>query len=263
MPSEVALIRNPAKEKLRRGEPVVGFNVFEALKPSVIKIVAQLGYDFLLIETEHIQHNPESLAGFLLLARDNGLSPTVTIPAVSPPEIGRLLDAGALGFCLCHAASTAQVEGLVRAVKYPPLGARALAHAANADYRIDDAARYCAEANEATLVMLKIETRQGVENAEALMLIEGVDAVVFGPGDLGADMGVHGRWDDPGLLAAMEQVVALALKHGIAVEAAVTARDKAEYERQRARGIRIFGPTRMTEYDHLRLGASLAIAPFR
>ncbi len=97
-----------------------------------------------------------------MMARDNGLSPTVTIPSVSPPDIGRLLDAGALGFCLCHAESTEQVEALVRAMKYPPLGARALAHGPNADYRIDDAARYCAEANEATLVMLKIETRQGI-----------------------------------------------------------------------------------------------------
>ena len=95
-----------------------------------------------------------------MMARDNGLSPTVTIPSVSPPDIGRLLDAGALGFCLCHAESTEQVEALVRAMKYPPLGARALAHGPNADYRIDDAARYCAEANEATLVMLKIETRR-------------------------------------------------------------------------------------------------------
>ncbi len=263
MADEGALIRNRAKETLQDGGPVVAFNVFESLRPSVIKIVAQLGYDLLLIETEHILHNPETLASFLMMARDNGLSPTVTIPSVSVPEIGRLLDAGALGFCLCHAESTEQVEALVRAMKYPPLGTRALAHGPNADYRIDDAARYCAEANEATLVMLKIETRQGIENAEALMSIKGVDAVVFGPGDLGADMGLHGRWDDPELLAAMEGVVELALAKGVAVEAAVTAGDKAEYERQRARGIRIFGPARMTEYDHLRLGASLAIAPFR
>ncbi len=55
------------------------------------------------------------------------------------------------------------------------------------------------------------------------MSIEGVDAVVFGPGDLGADMGLHGRWDDPELLAAMEGVIELALDKGVAVEAAVTA----------------------------------------
>jgi 4-hydroxy-2-oxoheptanedioate aldolase len=263
MPGDGALIRNPAKEKLTAGGPVVALNVFEALRPALIKLASQLEIDLLLVETEHILHDPETLAGFLLMARDHGLSPTVTIPAVTQPEIGRLLDAGALGFCLCHAESVPQVEALVRAAKYPPWGARALAHGPNADYRMDDAARYCAEANEATLVMLKLETRRGIENAEALMSIEGVDAIVFGPGDLGADMGLHGRWDDPALLAAMEGVVDLALAKGIAVEAAATARDKAEYQRQRARGIRIFGPTRMTDYDHLRRGIALALEPFR
>jgi len=263
MSGENVLIRNPAKEKLKRGGPVVALNVFETLRPALIKLASQLEIDLLLVETEHILHDPETLAGFLLMARDHGLSPTVTIPAVTQPEIGRLLDAGALGFCLCHAESAAQVEALVRAAKYPPWGARALAHGPNADYRMDDAARYCAEANAATFIMLKLETRRGIENAEALMAIEGVDAIVFGPGDLGADMGLHGRWDDPALLAAMEGVVDLALAKGVAVEAAVTARDRAEYERQRARGIRIFGPTRLTDYDHLRRGIKLALEPFR
>ncbi len=37
-------------------------------------------------------------------------------------------------------------------------------------------------------------------------------------------MGLHGRWDDPELLAAMEGVIELALDKGVAVEAAVPAR---------------------------------------
>ena len=68
---------------------------------------------------------------------------------------------------------------------------------------------------------------------------------------------------DAELLAAMEGVIGAALAKGMPVEAAVTARDKGEYEAQRARGIQLFGPARMTEYDHLRFGAAAAIAPFR
>ena len=263
MSNDSPLIENPAKARLQRGEPIVAFNVFESLRPSVVKIVAQLGYDLLLVETEHILHNPETLTSFLMMARDNGLSPAVTIPAASRPEVSRLLDAGAMGFCLCHAETTAQVDELVRGMKYPPIGERALAHGPNADYRIEDSARYCAEANDATLLILKIESAKGIDNAEALIAHEGVDAVVFGPGDLAADMGLHGHWDGPEVLDAMEGVIELALAKGVAVEAAVTARDKAEYERHRERGIQIFGPARMTEYDHLRLGASIAIEPFR
>ena len=67
-------MENIAKSKLRNGEDIRVFNVFESLKPSVAKIISQTGYDLALIETEHILHNPENITSFLLLCLDNGLS---------------------------------------------------------------------------------------------------------------------------------------------------------------------------------------------
>ena len=60
-----------------------------------------------------------------------------------------------------------------------------------------DAARYCRQANEATLLVLKIESRQGGENVEIMLVNESLDAGVFGPVDLTADMGFHGEWEHP------------------------------------------------------------------
>ena len=257
------LVENKAKQLLRRGLPVVIFNVFESLRPSVVKIVDQLGYDLLLIETEHMQHNPENLTNFLVMARDHGLSPVITISDQSRGAIGRFLDAGAMGFCLSHAETVEQVEQLISWMKYPPEGIRALAHGPNADYRMDDARRYCVEANDATMLLLKIESQIGIENAEAMMQVKGVDGIVFGPGDLACDMNCHGEWESPDVVAAMENVIEKALEKGIPIEASLSVGDAAEYERQRSRGIQLFGPARSSEYDHLRMGAELAIAPFR
>ncbi len=261
MKSQPVLIKNPAKSVLKSGGPIMVFNVFESLRPSVVKIASQLGFDMLLVETEHIQHNPETLTNFLVMARDNGLSPIVTIPTATRAGVARLLDAGALGFCLCHAETSEQVEDIARWMKYPPLGERALAHGPNADYRIDDAAEYCAQANEATMLILKIESRLGIENAGAMMSNDNVDAIVFGPGDLASDMGMHGHWERPEVTSAMEGVIELALAQKMPIEAAVGPRNRSEYENQLARGIQMFGPARVTEYDHLRAGAELAIAP--
>ena len=124
-------------------------------------------------------------------------------------------------------------------------------------------ARYCRETNEAAWLVLKIESRKGIENAAEMLDPGRVDAVFFGPGDLAADMGLHGGWDHPEVIGAMEGVIELALARGIPVEAASAATDRAEFERQRARGIRVFGPTRSTEYDALRSAAVALIAPFR
>ena len=111
-----------------------------------------------------------------------------------------------------------QMEELVNWVKYAPEGVRGLAMGANAGYDGSDVARYCREANEALLVLPKIESPLGVKNAGAMLDVEGVDGAVFGPGDLSAKMGYPGEWEAPDVLAAINIVVDAAIARGKAVE---------------------------------------------
>lgn len=255
MLNEAPLIHNPAKEIIKNGGPIFGFNVFESLRPSIIKIAAQTGYNMLLVENEHVVHNEETLTNFLVMARDNGLAPTVTALVPDRPFVSRMLDAGALGICLSHAEEPEQVAALARWMKYAPAGERGLAMGANIGYAPVDAARYCREANEATLLILKIESWRGIENARALLVNQWVDAVVFGPGDLAATMGFHGNWEHPKVVEAMEYVIEIARTRQIATEPAIYPRDREEYQRQRRAGIQLFGRFRASEYDLLRDGA--------
>ena len=263
MSSERPLITNPVKNILKNGGAVFGFNVFESLRPSVIKIVAQTGYNMTLVENEHILHNDETLTNFLVMARDNGLSPVVTVLEPSRPIVSRVLDAGALGICLSHAETLDQVEAVVRWMKYAPAGERGLAMGANVDYAEADAARYCEEANEATLLILKVESPRAVENADGLLANKWVDAVVFGPGDLAAKMGFHGEWEHPQVVAAMEHVIEIALSRNLPVEPAIYPKNRTEYRQQRERGIQLFGSFRTPEYSLLREAASQAMSIYR
>jgi 2-keto-3-deoxy-L-rhamnonate aldolase RhmA len=263
MPDTTPIIANAGKAKLKAGEPLLIFNVFETLRPSVINIVKQTGYDMLMIETEHVLHDEYTLTNFIISARDNGLSPIITVPTTDRLLVSRLLDAGALGINLCHAETTEQVDDMVRWMKYPPIGERALFMGANVEHRNVDADRYCREANDATLLVLKIESQKGVDNAKAMIANDQVDGIVFGPGDLAASMGVHGGWEHPDVLAAIESVIELALERGIAVEPAQFPADGDEYEKQKERGIQIFGPTRETEYQLIREGAERAMKAYR
>lgn len=249
MNSEKPIISNPAKEKLNTGEPIFGVNIFEALTPSVVKIAANLGFDMLMVDAEHALNDDGRLAMFLTLVRDNGMAPIVTVAAPERALVSRVLDAGALGIILSHSETPEQMENLVSWVKYAPEGVRGLALGANAGYDSSDIARYCREANQATLVLPKIESPIGVQNAGAMMDVDGVDGVVFGPGDLSAKMGFHGQWENPEVISAINTVVNAAIARGLAVEPPVMPSDKVAYERDLLRGARIFGATRQTEYD--------------
>jgi len=261
MTTEQPIITNPAREKLKRGEAVTGLAVFESLRPSIYKIVAQVGYDIVLVDTEHVIHNFDTLTDFLVGSRDNGLTPIVSVVAPDRALVSRALDAGALGIVLSHADTPDQATDLVRWMKYPPAGERGLAPGANAGYTTEDVSRYCREANNSSLVILKIESRMGIENAEAMMSIDGVDGIVFGPGDLAADMGLHGQWEHPEVLAAMESVIEVALARGIAVEPPIMP-DSEGYRRELQRGCLIFGAMRTSEYALFREAALNAIAPY-
>ena len=263
MAAEQSLITNPAKEIIKAGGPLFGFNVFESLRPSVAKIAVQAGYNMLLVENEHVIHNEETLTNFLIIARDSGLSPAVTVLVPDRPFVSRMLDAGALGICLSHADRPEQVDELARWMKYAPAGQRGLAFGANADYGDDEVARYCREANEATMLVLKIESWEGVQNAEAMLSYEWVDAVVFGPGDLSATMGYYGEWEHPEVVKAMESVIEIALVKGLATEPAIYPRTWDEYEKQRESGIQLFGLFRNSEYDLLREAAMENISIYR
>lgn len=263
MANDRPTIINTAKQTLKDGGPVVVFSVFAYTRPLIIKIAQQTGYDMLLIDAEHVLHNEEHLTDFIVSARDNGLSPLVTVQTSERHFVSRILDAGALGVSLSHAETTEQVDEMVRWMKYPPVGERALGSGPSSDYWLTDAPRYLEEANAATMLALKIESRKGLENAEAMMSNEWVDVIVFGPGDLAIDMGFHGDMEHPEVVAAMERVIDLAISHGKAVEPAIGTADRATYQRQRERGIQIFGLTRHHEYALLREAAENAMEPFR
>ena len=134
---------------------------------------------------------------------------------------------------------------------------------ANAGYDTSEVERYCREANEATLVLPKIESAVGVRNAEAIMEVEGVDGIVFGPGDLSVKMGFHGQWEHPEVLAAMEGVVQGALARGLAVEPPIMPTDKAAYKRDLDRGVRIFGAMRRSEWDLMKEAANNLMEIYR
>ena len=263
MDPERPLIVNRAKEKLKAGEPIFGINIFEALTPSVAKVAANAGFDVLMVDAEHALNDGHALSMFLTLVRDNGIAPIVTVIAPERALVSRVLDAGALGIILSHSETPEQMEDLVRWVKYAPDGVRGLAMGANAGYDGSDVARYCREANQATLVLPKIESPLGVENAGAMMDVDGVDGVVFGPGDLSVKMGFHGQWEHPEVLAAINSVVDAAIARGLAVEPPVMPGDKTAYERDLSRGARIFGATRVTEYNLIEDAANRVLDVYR
>ncbi len=178
---------NPIKEKLRRGEP--SFGTWLSLGDLyATRIMARLGFDWLTLDLEHSAIDWSQAAAIFAVVAEAGCVPLARVPQGSHDYIKRVLDAGAWGIVVPMVNTPEQARVAVAAAKYPPEGNRSLGggmHCLNFDAT---AGEYYAQANDQILVVLQTESPLGVENAEAIYSLPGVDAIFVGPVDLRANM---------------------------------------------------------------------------
>ena len=68
--------------------------------------------------------------------------------------------------------------------------------------------------NEETLVVAMIEDQEGLDNADAIAAVPGIDIILVGTTDLAAALGITGQQGDPRISDALDIVFAACRKHG-------------------------------------------------
>ncbi|MEX0728090.1 MAG: aldolase/citrate lyase family protein [Planctomycetaceae bacterium] len=210
--------KNPVKAALQAGEPQIGTwlslgNLFAT------RVMARMGFSWLTVDLEHSPID-WSEAGMLFGAiADAGGVPLARVPRGDHDHIKRVLDAGAFGIIVPMVNTVAEAKIAIAAAKYPPAGNRSVGgglHSMNFDAT---AGEYFKHANNEILVILQTESPEGVDNAEAIYSLPGVDAIFVGPNDLSAQMrGPDGIDPTPEELEAMlQRVLAIGKKVGTPV----------------------------------------------
>jgi 4-hydroxy-2-oxoheptanedioate aldolase len=174
---------NPVKEKLRRGE--VSYGTWLSLGDLyATRVLARLGFDWLTLDIEHSAIDWSQATTIFAAIADAGCVPLARVPEGSHHYIKRVLDAGAFGIVVPMVDTVEQAKTAIAAAYYPPTGNRSVGggmHSMNFDATAGD---YYMQANDNILVVLQTESPQGVENAEAIYSLPGVDAIFIGPNDL-------------------------------------------------------------------------------
>src|SRR5579859_7953580 len=117
---------NQVKEKLKRGESALGAWLSLPSVPAA-RIMARLGFDWLVVDMEHSAQNPGLMADMVATIADAGASaPLVRIPANSVEWFKWALDAGAWGVVVPMVNSREEAQHAIQHAKYPLLGARSI-----------------------------------------------------------------------------------------------------------------------------------------
>jgi 2-dehydro-3-deoxyglucarate aldolase/4-hydroxy-2-oxoheptanedioate aldolase len=207
---------NRIKRALQNGQSVVGTMVAEMRQPAVVQLLANAGFDFVIIDNEHGPFNIETIADLARTAKYVGLTPFVRVPDITYPHIAQSLDSGAQGVMIPRVTAAQQVLQAVQIMKYPPLGMRGNALSRGyTNFKSGSVAEVMAEVNEETLLIVQVETRQALENIEEILAIPGVDVALIGPTDLSISLGVPGQIDSPQMDAAIKTMITACQQHGV------------------------------------------------
>ncbi|MCD6291661.1 MAG: hypothetical protein J7M34_14270 [Anaerolineae bacterium] len=176
---------NAAKRRMLDGKPAIGV-VIGMGAPIVGEYLSQMGFDFIMVDNQHgIWDDNSSMLAF----RSIYTGPAVPMARVRQNDyyaIGRLLDRGAMGIIVPMVNSAEEAEAAAFAVRYPPQGGRSVG-CVGANFLGEDYGQWI---NDEVFLAVQIESVQAVEQAEAILSVDGVDGCWIGPGDLSKSMGV-------------------------------------------------------------------------
>lgn len=156
--------------------------------PVVTEILAVAGAEFVLVDGEHGTIGIERLESLVRAGEARGLPLLYRVASVSD-DISKALDTGIAGIVIPRVESAHEARQVVRAVRFPPLGARGIGPGRAALFGLD-MANLRQRANDELLLCLMIETRAGLEALDAILGVEGIDAIMIGPADLASSLGI-------------------------------------------------------------------------
>jgi 4-hydroxy-2-oxoheptanedioate aldolase len=174
---------NPVKQALAAGEAQVGTwlsfgDVFTA------RLMARIGFPWLTVDLEHSPIDWQTASLMFATIADSGCVPLARVPRGDHDLIKRVLDGGAMGIVVPMVNTVEEAKTAIAAAKYPPTGNRSIGGSIPALNFDATAGEYYQQANDQTLVILQTESPEGVDNAEEIYSLPGVDAIFVGPNDL-------------------------------------------------------------------------------
>ena len=186
-PPADAKIWNPVKLKMMRGEKVTGGTLFNSTDPTTYCAMANAGYDFIWTEMQHDQRDWGAVARMWRTCPNAKAVPGVRLAYADEREIQHATDAGALVIVVPTVDSVEEATAARNWTYFPPLGRRSQGggQAFEAAMWGSVPGGYRATINDNIVLILMIETLEGVKSAREIASIPGVTALFAASGDLG------------------------------------------------------------------------------
>jgi 2-dehydro-3-deoxyglucarate aldolase len=223
------------RARLRNGGHTIG-SWMQIPHGSVAEIMGKSGYDWVALDLEHGAISLHQLPDLFRALELGGTLPLARLAQGDPTHCKQVLDAGAGGVIVPMVESASQLQAVRDACRWPPAGRRGVGFSrANLFGKHFDTYR---EEAQAPLLVGMIEHQRAVGELDAILAVEGLDAVFIGPYDLSASMGLTAQFDHPDFVATLQRIRTRAQECGVPCGLHVVAPDAALLAQRVAEGYR-------------------------
>ena len=179
---------NPLKQRIKNGDLILGSGGIISPSPHLVGMTLDTSPDFIWIDTEHMPFGAEVLDTIPVLIRQRGVAPMIRVAWNDPALIKKAYDVGAVAVMVPQIDTPEDAARAVQHARYYPEGKRGLSpmwtRVAGEDWN-----QVIKTANEETVLVLQLESRQAYENIDEIKKIPGIDVILVGPLDLSATLG--------------------------------------------------------------------------
>jgi 2-dehydro-3-deoxyglucarate aldolase len=204
--------------------------------PSIAEIMGQAGYDWVAVDMEHGAVALSQLPDLFRALELGNTLPLARIAQGHPKDCKQALDAGAGGVIVPMIESAQQLMAVRNACRWPPVGTRGVGFSrANLFGKHFEAYR---EEAQTPLLVAMIEHHRAVADLEAILEVDGLDAILIGPYDLSASMGLTAQFEHPDFRATLEKIRVLATDKAIPAGVHVVAPSREQLQERLAEGYR-------------------------
>jgi len=205
---------NELRRRIRAGERVYG-SLIVGNSPRWLSVIEGTSLDYVFIDIEHIALDRDTLSWMCQAYRQLGMPAIVRIPSPSPYEATKVLDGGACGVLAPYVETKEEVEALVAAVKTRPFkGKMVVDYVTGREEPSPQMKEYLKNHNRDHVLLVNIESRNGVGNLDTLLSYDGLDGIVIGPHDLSTTHDMAEAYDDPRFVDLVSSIIKKARSMG-------------------------------------------------
>ena len=191
------------RQNLHQGNTSIG-SWMQISSGAVAEIMGDAGYDWIALDLEHGAFSLEKLPDIFRALELGGCLPLVRIAQQSAKDCKHALDCGAAGVIVPNIKSASQLQKIRNNIAWPPSGTRGVGFS-RANLYGKNFLKYQEEAQSPLLIAM-IEDAEAISNLTEILGVEGLDAILIGPYDLSASLGLTGDFNNTHFLSAIDTV---------------------------------------------------------